>query len=66
MEMRRAQSFRAPGCSLVSAHSQPAMPQAQTVAQVQTGWQLQLQFWQVQEALDLVFFVFIDDMVHPR
>ena len=39
------------------------MPQAQAVAQVQTGLQLQLQFWQVQEALDenvdLVGFVFM-------
>jgi len=43
------------------------MPQAQAVAQVQTGLQLQLQFWQLQEALDetvdLVGFVFMDDLV---
>ena len=41
------------------------MSQAQAVAQVQTGVQLQLQFWQLQEALDetvdLVGFVFMDD-----
>lgn len=28
------------------------MPQVQDVAQVQTGLQLQVQFWQPQEALD--------------
>ena len=41
------------------------MPQVQEVAQVQTGLQLQLQFWQAQEALDetedLVGFVFMFD-----
>lgn len=41
------------------------MPQVQEVAQVQTGVQLQLQFWQLQEALDetvdLVGFVFMGD-----
>ena len=43
------------------------MSQAQAVAQVQTGLQLQLQFWQSQEALDktldLAGFVFMDDLV---
>ena len=50
-----------------SRQSQPAMPQAQEVAQVQTGSQLQLQFWQLQEAWDetgdLVGFVFMCDLV---
>lgn len=36
-------------CSL---QRQSAMPQAHVVAQVQTGVQLQLQFWQPHEALD--------------
>lgn len=35
-----------------SAQRHPSMPQEQAVSQVQTGSQLQLQFWQVQEALD--------------
>lgn len=43
------------------------MPQAQAVPQVQTGSQLQVQFWQLHEALvetlDLVVFVFIGDIV---
>lgn len=67
MEVRSAQRFRELVCSPVSAQLQPAMPQVQAVAQVQTGLQLQLQFWQLQEAFaetgDLVFFVFMDDMV---
>jgi hypothetical protein len=46
-----------------SRQSQPAMPQLQEVAQVQTGVQLQEQFWQLQDAWDgtgeLVGFVFI-------
>jgi hypothetical protein len=50
-----------------SRQRQPDMPQAQEVAQVQTGVQSQLQFWQRQEALDetedLVGFVFMGDLV---
>src|SRR4051812_36024916 len=47
--------------------SQPAVPQVQEVAQVQTGVQLQLQFWPVQAALDEMMdwegFFFMDDLV---
>jgi hypothetical protein len=50
-----------------SRQRQLGMPQVQDVAQVQTGLQLQLQFWQPQEALDetreLVGFVFMCDWV---
>jgi hypothetical protein len=54
-----------PTCSL---QLQPAMLQAQLVAQVQTGLQSQLQFWQVQEELDesvdsVGFVFFMGDLV---
>lgn len=69
VECAAAQDFRELACSLVSLQSQPLMSHAQAVAQVQTGLQLQLQFWQSQEAFteaaDLVVFVFIGDGFIP-
>lgn len=50
--LQSVQDFRDLADASCSRQSQPAMPQAQEVAQVQTGVQLQLQFWQLQEALD--------------